>query len=287
MKKLYIALAFICIVQPVHSSGKKQKKTEEKIVLKKKGIKGRPFDTMTPKRVKNYLSKMARDSYSIGDKLLSLQSMKVITGTLPFYLIGRRADAVVHRQFYDIETHTNKNQPPKFLSDIALDDKYISLPFIGFGLIGWLHHNPYKRRRAQVFTTGLAWSFLFKTLIKQIKVDGNLRPWHENFDRHKRAHGGNPSGHMTITAYMATYWALEKGRSAAVPLALFTTFALTMNVASNHHYLSQAIAGTGFGVMLGMAAHAAFRSLTVPEHVTVGLGTDQKGNLGIRFAYDF
>lgn len=287
MKKLYIILACICAIQPIYSSKEKKKEPIKKLKLKQPGVPGKPFTTLTPDRIRGYVGNIVNDSYNIGNNLLSLESMKILTVTLPFYLISRRADAAVHRQFYDIETHSNKNQPPKFLCDIALDDKYISLPFIGLGLVGWLHHDPYRRRRAQVFSTGLAWAFALKILIKQIKTDGNLRPWHENFDRHKRAHGGNPSGHMTITSYMATYWALEKGPKVGIPLGLFTAFALSMNVSCNHHYLSQAVAGTGFGIMVGMATHAAFRDLTIPDHIKIGLSADHHGNLGIRFAYDF
>ncbi|NCX96788.1 MAG: phosphatase PAP2 family protein [Chitinophagia bacterium] len=225
--------------------------------------------------------------FNIGYKFFSLDTMKILSATMPFYLIGRRVDAVVHRQFYDIETHTNLHQPPKFLCNWALDDRYLAIPFVSLGLIGWLHHDPYERRRGQIFATGLMWSFAVKISLKEIKTDANLRPWNENFDRHERAHGGNPSGHMTITAYMATFWALEKGWRAAIPLSMFTAFAFSMNVACNHHYFSQAVAGTGLGVMMGYATHAAFRDLKMPEDVKVALGSDHKGNLALKFAYEF
>ncbi|MFT6765141.1 MAG: membrane-associated phospholipid phosphatase [Alteromonas naphthalenivorans] len=287
MKLGYVLLLF-CIVLPIYAVDKK-KKTEDtrKFTLKEKLKKGNPFDRLTPKRVNGYMRNVFQDTYSIGKNIFSLETMRLTTITLPFYLFGRHYDAKLHNNFYNINTHKNKNQPPKALSKIALDDKYISLPFVALGLIGFIHHNPYDRRRGQIFTNGLLWCFATKILLKQIKVEGGLRPWHENFDKHKRSHGGNPSGHMTITTYMAVFWGLEKGKAWGIPLGMFTAFALGMNVSSNHHYLSQGIAGMGLGAIVGVATHAAFRNITMPKNMNLGFATDDRGNLGVRFAYDF
>lgn len=284
MKLGYVLLALLCIT-PL--CAKDNKKSSRAFKLKEKLKKGNPFDRITPKRVNGYIKNIFDDTYSIGKNIVSLESMHLATITMPFYLAGRRADNRLHKQFYDIDTHTNKNQPRKFFCDIALDDKYISLPFVAIGLMGWIHHNPYDRRRAQMFTNGLIWSFTLKTLFKVVKVKGNLRPWHENFDKHKRAHGGNPSGHMTITTYMAVFWGLEKGKSWGLPLGMFTAFALGMNVSCNHHYISQGIAGMGLGAIVGVATHRAFRDITMPKDMHLGFMTNDKGNLCVRFAYDF
>ena len=287
MKYASIGLVVTILFAPWVEAAKTKNENVSGLELKEKHKRGRPFDTFNSGRVKKFIGNVFDDSYKIWDNFISYDSMKILTVTLPFYLIGRRADAAVHRQFYDIETHKNKNQPPKFLCDISLEDRYLAIPFISLGLVGWLSHDPYERRRGQVFSTGLMWAFAIKNILKLIKTDANLRPWHENFDAHKRSHGGNPSGHMAVTAYMATYWSLEKGKKLGIPLWLFSAFAFSMNVACNHHYFSQAVAGTGLGLMLGMAAHAAFKNIVIFPNVTVGLGADSRGNLGVRFAYDF
>lgn len=283
MKLRYVFFGLLCIAG-LQAQGTKN---NQKFTLKQKLKKGNPFDRITPKRVNGYVRNIFEDTYSIGKNIASLESMRLATITMPFYLVGRRADNKLHRQFYDAETHKNKHQPPKFFCKIALDDAYISLPFIALGLIGWIHHDPYDRRRAQMFTNGLIWAFALKTLFKQVKVKGNLRPLNEEFDQHRRVHGGNPSGHMTITTYMAVFWGLEKGKAWGLPLGMFTAFALGMNVSCNHHYVSQGIAGMGLGAIVAVATHKAFRNITLPKDMNLGFVTDDRGNLGVRFAYDF
>ncbi len=285
MKLGYILLALICIA-PLYGEDKKKKHVRTH-KLKEKLKKGNPFDRFTSKRVNGYVKNIFEDTRSIGREIVTLETMRLATIFMPFYLSARRVDNRLHRQFYDIETHTNKHQPRKFFCDLALDDKYISAPFIAIGLLGFIHHNPYDRRRAQIFTNGLIWCFTLKILLKEIKVKGNLRPWHENFDKHKRAHGGNPSGHMAITTYMAVFWGMEKGIRAGIPLGLFTAFALGMNVSCNHHYLSQGIAGMGLGTIVAVAAHTAFKGITIPKDMHLGFSPDERGRLGVRFAYDF
>ena len=285
MKLGYIFL-LLCIALPIHA-GKESKTGIQSFTLKEKLKKGNPFDRITPKRVNGYWKNVFEDTRAIGRNIITLDTMRLATVTMPFYLIGRRADNRLHSQFYNVDVHANKNQPPKFLCEIALNDNYISLPFFAIGLTGFIHHDPYSRRRAQLFTNGLLWCLAIKILLKEIKVEGNLRPWHENFDKHQRSHGGNPSGHMTTTTYLAVFWGLEKGRSWGVPLGIFTAFALSMNVSCNHHYLSQGIAGMGLGSIIGLATHKAFRNLTMPTDMHLGFATDKRGNLGVRFAYDF
>jgi hypothetical protein len=286
MRLGYALFALVCIALPIHA-GKKKKQDDRRFTLKEKLKKGNPFDRLTPKRVNGYMRNVINDTRAIGKNIFTLETMRLATVTMPFYLFSRHFDAKMHSQFYDLDLHKNKNQPPHALCKFALDDAYISLPFIGLGLIGFIHHDPYDRRRGQIFTNGLVWAFASKILLKQIKVEGGLRPWHENFDKHKRSHGGNPSGHMTITTYMAVFWGLEKGRSWGIPLGMFTAFALGMNVSCNHHYLSQGVAGMGLGAIVGVATHAAFRNITMPKDMHLGFSSNDRGDLGVRFAYDF
>lgn len=287
MKKVVLCMTLVFVGKGYAKKNDSLK--SETHVLTKKYKRGRPFDSFYKQRIRRYIQDIGCDSYYTLSNFWSFSSLKVATGMLPLYLIGRRADAAVHRQFYDIETHTNKNQPPKFLKDIALDDKYISIPFAILGFISIAHHDPFKRRRAQVFITGLAWAYAIKCSVKLFKTDANLRPWHENYNRHKRSHGGNPSGHMTITTYMATFWGCQEGVRLGLPLGLFAAFAFTMNISSNHHYFSQAVAGTGLGLALGIAASKTFDSLIEPisNKVSFGVGITPHGGWRLKLAYDF
>lgn len=285
MKTGYVLLALVCIVS---LEANNKEKSVRPLKLKEKLKKGNPFDRMTPKRVNGYVKNIFEDTRSIGRNIFSLDTMKIMTATMPFYLSARRANNRLQRQFYNAEVHENKHQPPKFMCDIALKDEYIMIPFLAIAATGFIHHDPYNRRRAQLFTNGLIWCFSLKVLLKEIiKTDGNLRPWNEKFSSEKRSYGGLPSGHMTITTYMAVFWGLEKGRKYGVPLGLFTAYALSMNVACNHHYLSQAIAGMGLGAIIGVATQHAFKDLTMPKDMHLGFGVNDQGKLGIRFAYDF
>lgn len=246
----------------------------------------RPFENITPEKTNYFFKKFFIDSYHIGEKIFTLDTMKILSAVVPFYLIGRKADPVIHRQLYDAENHRNKNQPPRWLKNL-LADEAMAIPFGFYGLQGWFHTDPRKRRAYQLFTTGLLLTWSTKVLVKQIKTESGLRPWHEEYSRHKRVHGGNPSGHTSMAMYMATYLGLLYGPKYAVPLGIYAGAVAGISVAVNHHYLSQVIAGAGLGAILGVATYSVFEDLKLPENVEIGLATDSRGNLGMQIAYNF
>jgi hypothetical protein len=245
-----------------------------------------PMHNITPEKVNGLIRKFLVDSYCLGDKFFRLKSMKILAGVLPFYLIGRKVDPTVHRQFYDADNHRNIHQPPKWLRDI-LADEAMAIPFGIYGAVGWFNKDKNKRREAQIFTVGLFWTWSSKVLLKQIKADAGLRPWHEEHDRHKRSHGGSPSGHTSMASFMATYLWLAKGPKYGVPLSIYAGMIGGISIAANHHYVSQVVAGAGLGVMVGVAGYAVLQDLQVPENLEIGLATDRRGGLGVRVAYSF
>lgn len=289
MKKRVICLAFFAVTL---ASAKRVKKSitqkPQTHTLTENYKWGRPFDFFYSKRVRHYLQDTLCDSCNILHNFLSLSSLKVATGMTPLYLIGKRADKAIHRQFYDAATHTNKHQPPKFFKHIALDDRYIGIPFGVLGFISLVHHDPFKRRRAQVFATGLTWAYILKKTVKLFKTDSNLRPFNGEFPQ-EPCYNGNPSGHMTITTYLATFWGCQEGVRFGLPLGLFSAFAFTMNVVSNHHYFSQAVAGTGVGLALGIATSKTFDALIEPINDKISFGMDlaPHGGWRLKLAYDF
>jgi len=245
-----------------------------------------PLKILTPKKVRGFIRKALVDSHDIWSKVFTLQTMKTLTAVVPFYLIGRKADPAVHRQFYDAVNHKNKNQPPKWLKTLLIDE-VMAIPIILYGMSGWTSKDRVERRAAQLFVTGLGWAWSTKVIVKKLKADSNLRPWHEEFDRHEQAHGGNPSGHTTMAVYFVTYLGLHRGVKYAVPLSLYAGLIAGLSVVSNHHYLSQIVAGAGLGVILGFASYSVFEEKHLPKNLEIGLASDYKGRLGVQVAYNF
>jgi membrane-associated phospholipid phosphatase len=248
---------------------------------------GKPMEHITAKRANHYFNKFFIDSANIWKKVFTLHSMKVLTAIMPFYLVGRKADSAVHRQLYDQTTHTNKHQPPEWLKMI-LYEEMMAIPMLGYGILGLLHTDAVERRAAQVFGTGLLWAWASKVIVKEvIKTDANLRPWCQGFSQHEQTHGGNPSGHTTMAAYLATYLWLHKGISWGLPATIYTVGVAGVSVAINHHYLSQVIAGAGFGALFGIAAYSVFSDWNLPENLTVGFDVNNRAQLGLKIAYNF
>lgn len=240
----------------------------------------------TPQKLRGFIHKVAVDSRDIWKNIFTLQTMKTLTAVIPFYLIGRKADPAVHRQFYDAENHRNKNQPPDWLKTLLVDE-VTGLPIILYGLSGWMHKDPAERRASQLFVAGLGWAWGTKIIVKQLKAESNLRPWNENYEQHKLTHGGNPSGHTTLTVYFATYMGLYKGAKYAVPLGLYSFLVASLSVVSNHHYLSQVVAGAGLGALFGVASYSVLEEKHLPKDLEIGLVADHKGRLGMQVAYNF
>lgn len=245
----------------------------------------KPFNDITRDQVTGYVRKIFVDTANIWHYVLSLDTMRLLLPIVPSYLMTRQFDTQVHKHFYDRATHTNKNQPKGFIRDMGVD--LLSIPFVALSLLGWFSTDAYMRREAQLFTTGLIWVWASKIFLKQIKTDHALRPWHENYSCEKRSYGGSPSGHLSTFTFLTSYWAFEWGLKWALPMGLFNLYVLGINVAVNHHYLSQVFAGASLGLIFGVAAHSAFEHVKFDNNiVNFGLDIDQ-GRPGIKLSYSF
>ncbi|MCF7899960.1 phosphatase PAP2 family protein [Candidatus Babeliales bacterium] len=280
MKKSFLFLTSIIFLIHQNISLAEQREQKKTVIRSIKKV-------VTPQNVNNFLRNAYVDSYNIWKKIVSLDSMKVLTVVTPFYLIGRNSDAKVHSKFYDASTHTNKHQPSKFLKTF-LYDEVMSAPIVFSYVVGLLSEDAVTRRFAQIFGTGLVWAWASKVFVKNVfKTDANLRPGSAEFSHHQRTHGGNPSGHTTQATYLATMLWLYKGPKYGVPLSLYATAIAGMSVAINHHYLSQVIAGAGCGALFGIAAYSVFSDWKLPENLTVSLDVNNQAQLGLKIAYNF
>ena len=248
---------------------------------------GKPMENITAKRVNRFFNKVFIDSVDIWKKVFTLDSMKVLTVAMPFYLVGRKTDESIHRQLYNQTTHTNKHQPPEWLETL-LYGEVMAIPLLGYGILGLLHTDAVERRAAQIFSTGLLWAWASKIVVKEVfRTDANLRPWCQGFSQHEQTHGGNPSGHTTMAAYLATYMWLHKGPGLGALASVYAVAIAGMSVAINHHYFSQVIAGAGFGALFGMASYSVFSDWNLPENLTVSFDLNNQAQLALKIAYDF
>ncbi len=236
----------------------------------------------------DYLRCFVVDTVDIWKNLFTQSSMHVMSAFIPLYLSNRQANNIIHKQFYNPLDHENVKQPPKFLSEIAIADGIVAVPFLALNAYGWwFSKDPLEFRRVQVFNAGLLSTLAAKLVLKELKHNDSYRPWNQEFSSEEQANNGWPSGHSAMIAYLATYWGLEKGYRWGVPLGIFTVYAMAINVVTNHHYISQVFVGAGLGVLFGVSAHKTFQYIADNENFFVGLGADVHGNPALRLAYDF
>lgn len=277
-----VLLSVLCLVIGINAKGPYESFKKEKVVKHRE----MPMNDITPWKVNQFAYKMFNDLYDIGENVFTLDTMKVISGVLPFYLAGRQVEKSLHRKFYDATTHTNKHQPGKFLRKF-LDDRIMAMPAVAYTLVGCAHKDPFERRTARMFGWGLLWTWASKITLKQIKCAASLRPKNQKFDRYKDYYGGNPSGHTSTSMFAAVYLGLNKGWKWAVPLGMYTGFVGGLSVALNRHFLSQVIAGAGLGAIFGVASHTALEKVKYSQNWELALTGEQNGGVGLMVAYNF
>ena len=206
-----------------------------------------------PYRIVNGVGNLIEEAIVLNKNLFSLDTVKVFTAVTPFYITTRMADHPLHEKFYDREYHKNKNQMPNTL--VKIINKGGDVGIILLTSLAFLAPDEKLRLTARIFGIGAASALLAKDIVKTMKVKACIRPWNENFSRTKQAYGGFPSGHMIEATYMATLWGLQYGWKAGVPLGIFAALSFGVLVGSNRHYVSQVVAGAGFGVAYALAAN--------------------------------
>ncbi len=216
--------------------------------------------------------------------LFSVDSAKVITGFVPFYLLSRMHDEKLQVHFYDSSCHKNINQFPKHCHSIA--HYGIGVPMVVLSSLAIFANDEDLRLTGRMFAIGLPFVHSGKDIIKKLRFKSCLRPWHENFNRHHRSSGGLPSGHMANVMFMASLFGMRHGPAWGVPLGLFAGFVFADFVNCNRHYLSQLVAGAGLGLIFAVAASKVVDK-KLSDRCAFSCGVDSYGAPCAQLCYRF
>lgn len=238
---------------------------------------------------KHYYGKIAmevfEDAFNINFNLISWDSFKIFTATVPPYAAARIIDEDLQNCFYDRLHHRNCRKLPKWCDSLA--EKIIAVPIIVFGLEALFSRNVQLQKASQVYLTGLPFVIFGKDIIKEFRAKASLRPWNEDFGCNKRSGGGFPSGHLAEAAYTAVLFGMRYGPKASIPLSLLTAFVGITFITCNRHYLSQVVAGIGFGAMYALAANTVIEHRLAQKNWKVNLTTNASGGPEVKVAYAF
>ena len=236
------------------------------------------------KTVEAVVGRLMSDVGSNLYNLFSIDSLKILTAGFPFYLIARPIDHKIHHKTYDPEHHKNKHEPGHMFTTVFLNAGCVAIPIAFAGLFS---SDPYRIRRAEVFTTGVLMTWASKNILKILPTEANIRPWNEHFRKDDCVYGGNPSGHTALLGYCTAFWAMEKGAALGIPLTALTLVSMGLAVAGNRHYVSQVIAGATYGVMFGVATHRTFEKTVLNPDTKISMIANKKDGIGFKLSYAF
>jgi hypothetical protein len=231
----------------------------------------------------HWIGEVIFDAIRLNANLFSVDSAKIITAVIPFYLITRMVDEPVQNNFYDPCCHKNVNQLPKACSALARHG--VAVPMIVLSSMALFAKDPDLRLTGRMVAIGLPFVQSGKDIIKNLDFKCCLRPWHEDFSRKKRSCGGFPSGHLATMTYMTALFGMRHGPAWGIPLGVFGTFVAVNFLACNRHYLSQLVAGVGLGLLFAVAASKVVDT-KLAEQWSFEPAIDQD-SVGLRVAYCF
>lgn len=193
------------------------------------------------------------DTAALHYEIFTWETLKLALIFGALYGAAHVMDSKVHDCFYCSDSHKNKGCMSRTASKFMFAvPTIIALSYTAFVFNSWSEELSVS---ARVFASGLLPLEILKSLFKTAQLQPCLRPKCEFFDKSKQYYGGFPSGHMAFMAYEATYLGLEYGWKAGVPLGALALAIFAGALDSNRHFASQLIAGTGLGVVYGVAAH--------------------------------
>ena len=237
-------------------------------------------------RITYMLGEFAEDVIRINLGLFSWDSFKIFVTTAPFFCGARMIDEKLHNCSFDQKHKKNRNEPAQWSKEIARLS--IGVPIALLGSQAFFSRNANMQMTGRIFLTGMPFVLLAKDLIKKLDFDLCKRPFHEKFAKHQRKFGGFPSGHLAEITYTTVLWSLRFGPNFAVPLGAIAAFVGVIFLSSNRHYLSQMIAGAGFGAMYAMSANRLIDSkLAKKRDLRLGLSRDDKGNPAMHLSMNF
>ena len=231
-----------------------------------------------------FVGEIIVDAFDVLKNLFSVSTAKVITAVTPLYIASRVHDEKIQNCFYDPNNHKNIRQFPKACHHLA--HYGVGVPMVALSSLAIFAHDENIRLTALMFAIGLPFVHSGKDIIKKLRFKACLRPWHEDFDRHRRSSGGFPSGHMANVVYMASLFGMRLGPAWGVPLSLFAGFVFADFLNCNRHYFSQMVAGAGLGLMFACAASKVVdRKLS--ERCSFSCGIDSCGVPSAQICYRF
>lgn len=237
---------FVTIIpsEPTQTWGKKEHVKKRNLFAK---------NNKTPsKYISQFVTRFARDIYLLHKNLIDWNTFKVAAAIVPATLIAHHYDEKIQCTFYDKHHHKNINQMPHWTRELA---RHITGPTIGLLAIqGFLSKNDDFRFTSQIMLIGVPILVFMNQFIKKMNFEMCYRPWHEQFSCVKRSLGGFPSGHLSHAVYLTVLYGVRHGYQFALPLGCMSTFIGVTFLSCNRHYLSQLIAGIGFGAVYGLAA---------------------------------
>ena len=237
-------------------------------------------------RITYMLGNFAEDVVRVNLGLFSWDSLKVFGITTPFFVASRIIDDKLHNCFFDHKKKKNRNEPPQWCKEIARLS--IGIPIALLGTQAFLSRDDNMQMTSQIFLTGMPFVLLAKDFFKeQLTFEVCKRPFHQVFAKEKRQYGGFPSGHLAEATYMAVLYGMRFGPNYALPLGTVAAFVTVVFLSSNRHYLSQMIAGAGFGAMYALSASRLIDSkLAKKRDLQLSLKADNGNpvlNLSMRF----
>ena len=196
---------------------------------------------------------LVADALRINWNIFTVTTANIMTAFTPLYIASRAIDEDVQSRFYDGTCHKNVNQFSKVSHQVARFG--VGIPMAVLSSLMFFAPDQDMRLTARLFAIGWPLVHFTKDLIKKIDSKACLRPWNEQYSCHKRSTGGFPSGHMANITYTATLWWLRYGPKLGVPLSLGAVFVFVNFVNCNRHYMSQLVAGAGFGMIYAFAVN--------------------------------
>jgi hypothetical protein len=237
-------------------------------------------------RVTQIIGDITEDAIRINLGLFSWDSLKIFVIAAPFYVSARMIDEKLHNCFFDHQHKKNINEPAQWIKESARLS--IGIPIALLGMQAVFSHNDDMQKTSQIFLTGMPFVLLAKDLIKKLDFDLCKRPFHEKFAKEQRKFGGFPSGHLAEATYTAVLYGMRYGPNFALPLGSVAAFVTIIFLSSNRHYLSQMIAGAGFGAMYALSANRLIDSrLAQKRDFRLGLTTDDNGKPAMQLSMKF
>ncbi len=240
----------------------------------------------TPKYFNRGLHTVLDDAFGVVGNLFCRDTLKIITGALPIYLLSRMQDERIQRSFfYDRKHHKNLCEHHSFFYHLA--DEGVAIPFSAALGAFLFSKNCDLHTTSRVFLISLPITWATRSAMKEIKVDCCLRPWNQHFSSKHRSFGGFPSGHMLEMAYMTTLYGIRFGPKWGVPLGLYSAFIFSEFLVCNRHYLSQLVAGTALGVAFAYSANKTIERDLKKNSWDFDVSCDRCGNPNLKVCYKF